>query len=298
MRICSLLPSATEICYALGLGDDVVGVSHECDYPAEAARKPRVIRTVIDQGRQASAEIHDAVRASVEQGTSLYLIDEPLLRDLAPDLILTQKLCEVCAITDRRLAQVLAGLPSRPEIISFHPHSLEEMLAEIRLLGLRTGCAREADRLISAFRARLANVRPAVKTRPRVFCLEWLDPLMAAGHWVPEMVGLAGGEEVLGRAGEPSRIVTPDEVVAARPEVLVVMPCGFPVERTRKELVALTRQPWWSRLPAVAAGRVHVVDGPAYFNRCRPRAVEGIELLAGLLQPAALRAPNRISTWP
>ena len=285
MRICSLLPSATEICYALGLGGDVVGVSHECDYPPDASRKPRVIRTVIDQDRQTSGEIHAAVRASVEQGTGLYEVDEPLLRGLVPDLILTQKLCDVCAVTDHQLARVLAGLPSRPGIISLHPHSLDDMLAEIRLIGERTGREREAAALICRFRERLARIseRRAGRPRPRVFCLEWLDPLMAAGHWVPEMVDLAGGEEVVGRAGAPSRVVAPEEVVAARPDVVLVMPCGFPVERARRELAVVTGQPWWLGLPAAAAGRVHVVDGPAYFNRCGPRAVEGVELVEELL---------------
>jgi iron complex transport system substrate-binding protein len=288
MRICSFVPSATELLYALGVGDELVGVSHECDYPPEARRKPRVSQTVIDQERASSGTIDRTVRDSLARGASLYRVDELLLRRLHPDLVLTQKLCEVCAISDAQAERAVGALPGRPDVIALHAHTLEEMLEEVRLIGERTGTVALAETLIQRFRARLASLYArlaAVTSLPRDFCLEWLEPPMAAGHWVPEMVALAGGTEVLGRAGEASRYVTWDEIEAAAPEVLVLMPCGFSIERTRRELPLLTAQPAWVQLPAVRAGRVHLVDGSAYFNRCGLRAVDGIELLAGLFHP-------------
>ncbi len=288
MRICSFVPSATEILYALGLGDDVVGVSHACDYPPEARRKPRVIRTVIDPERASSATIDRAVRGALSRGESLYAVDEPLLRRLKPDLVLIQKLCEVCALSASQAERALSALPSAPEVIALHPHTIEEMLDEVRLIGARTGRAVRAGRLIRDFGTRLSRVRTRLDTvtiRPRVFCLEWFEPPMAAGHWVPEMVKLAGGQEILGRIGAPSRRVTWKEIVAGAPEVLILMPCGLSIERMRRELPRLMVQPVWAGLPAVQAGRVHLVDGPAYFNGAGPRLVDGIELLARLCHP-------------
>lgn len=293
MRICSFVPSATAILYALGLGDDLVGVSHACVDPPAARRKARVIRTVISQERASSAAIDRAVRGSLARGSSLYRVDLPLLRRLRPDLVLTQKLCEVCALSDARAERALSALPARPQVLALHPHTIEEMLEEIRLIGERTGRVERADTLIHEFRARLWRVRERlgrVTRRPRVFCLEWIEPPMAAGHWVPEMVERAGAREILGRAGAPSRRVTWKEIAAAAPEVLVLMPCGFPIARTRRELPRLTAQPAWVTLPAVRAGRVYLVDGPAYFNGAGPRLIDGIELLAGLCHPDRCRA--------
>ena len=287
MRICSLVPGGTEILYALGLGADVVGVSHECDYPPAVRGKPVVVHSVIDQDGASSAAIDAAVRRSLETGEGLYRVDEDLLLRLRPDLIVTQSLCEVCAVNGGQVAAAVRRLPDRPEIVSLHPHTLEESLAEIRLLGERTGRLAEAERLVAAFRARLQALagRLAGAGCPRVFCLEWLEPPMASGHWVPEMVERAFGVEVLGRTGQPSRYVTWEEVSAAQPDVLILMPCGFPIDRTRRELALLARQAWWRTLPAVRDGRVYAVNGPAYFNRSGPRLVDGIELLAGLLHP-------------
>ncbi len=305
MRICSLLPSGTEILYALGLGDQVVGVSHECDYPPDAQSKPKVVRTHIEQERASSDEIDQAVRRSLARGESLYQIDADALTRLRPDLLVTQELCEVCAIGEQQVSEALRHLSHRPQVISLHPHTLEELLAEIPLVGERTGRRREAEALVGSLRRRIARVREhlfgiaerpsldsardgrpePVEGRPRVVCLEWLKPPMASGHWVPEMVELAGGTEALGRAGLPSRSVTGEEVAAARPEVVVLMPCGFSIARTRAELPLVTSQRWWRALPAVRTGRVFLVNGPAYFNRSGPRLVDGIELLAGLLHP-------------
>lgn len=287
MRICSLLPSATEILFALGLGDAVVAVSHECDYPSEARSKPVAIRTSVDQARQTSGQIDAAVRQALAGRTRLYELDAGLLKRVRPDVVVTQELCPVCAMGAADVREALAALDPPPQVISLHPHTLEDVFQEIRILGHATNRSREAGQLVSAGAARLQRVRSLVDgaARPGVFCLEWLDPLMATGHWVPEMVGLAGGRELLGRAGQPSAVVTAEAISAAAPEVLVLMPCGFPISRTREELPVLAAQPWWQGLPAVRTGRVHLVDGPAYFNRSGPRLVDGVELLAGLLHP-------------
>ncbi len=292
MRICSLLPSATEILYALGLDDDIVGVSHECDYPEAARQKPQVISTTIDQNHSSSDEIDQAVRHVVAQQTSLYQIDEAVLQRARPDLIVTQELCDVCAIETAQVKQALRVLSHQPQILALHPHTLGEMLEDIRLVGEATGRQMEAKQLIGACRQRITQVQRCLRdltVRPRVFCLEWLKPPMASGHWVPEMVELAGGLEVLGRCGEPSRYVTNEEIIAAAPEVLILMPCGFPMARTQAELSVVRAQPWWDEIPAVRHGAVYVVNGPAYFNRSGPRLIDGIELLAGILHPDQCR---------
>ena len=296
MRICSLLPSATEILFALGLDDEIVGVSHECDYPAEALTKPRVIRTTLDQERMASDEIDAAVREALMHHRSLYEVDAEALRCARPELIVTQELCDVCAIDAAAVTAVLRALPFRPTVLSLHPHTLEEAIEDLGRIGEATGRRGEAERLLASLRDRLERVRSLVADapRPRVFCVEWLAPPMASGHWVPEQVAWAGGLELLGRAGAPSRYVSSEEILDAHPEVLVLMPCGFPIERTRRELSLLTAQPWWDTLPAVRARQVHLVDGPAYFNRSGPRLVDGIELLASLLHPERCTAvPGR-----
>ena len=288
MRICSLLPSGTEILYALGLGDEVVGVSHECDYPQEVRTKPRILRTIVDQDRLSSDQIDQLVRTSLERRESLYRLDVEALHRLQPELIVAQELCEVCAIDASDVVKVLTTLPYQPDVVSLHPHTLDEALEDIRRVGQLTGRQAQAEALLRSYRARLQHVQQFVATvsiRPRVFCLEWLKPPMGCGHWVPEQVKLAGGSEVLGRAGEPSRYVTAEEIVDAQPEVLILMPCGFSIERTRRELSTATTQPWWNEVPAVRDGQVFLVNGPAYFNRSGPRLIDGIELLAGLLHP-------------
>ncbi len=290
MRIVSLLPSATEILYALGLGDAIVGVSHECDYPPEARTKPQLLDTVIDQDRLSSRQIDQAVRVALERRTSLYRVNEAALREAGPDLGITQELCAVCAVPSTQVHEAIGGLPKPPQVVSLHPHTLEEMLEDIRLVGEAAHTERQAEQLVTACRRRLQEVQKrlaSVSSPLPVFCLEWLEPPMATGHWVPEMVERAGGREVLGRPGEPSRYVSDAEIVAAAPEVLILMPCGFSVERTRQELDAVKAQPWWERIPAVRNGRVYAVNGPAYFNRSGPRLIDGVELLAVLLHPDA-----------
>ncbi len=288
MRICSFVPAATEMLYALGLGPQVVGVSHECDFPPEAAAKPSIVRTWIDSETLSSAEIDRAVQTALAQRRSLYEIDVERLHALQPDLIVTQALCEVCAVDTASIESAVQRLSIQPRALALHPHTLDEALDDIRRVGEVTGRRAEAEALRQALHERLARIRAriaAATTRPRVFCLEWLEPPMASGHWVPEQVEAAGGVEVLGRAGAPSRYVTGDEIAAAEPDVLMLMPCGLSIPRMRMELQAVARQPWWEGLPAVRRGNVHLVDGSAYFNRSGPRLVDGIELLARLLRP-------------
>ncbi len=288
MRICSLLPSATEILYLLGLEEAVVGVSHECDYPPAAQRKPRVIRNLIDSEHLSSGEIDAAVHQALQERRPLYEIDEDALVQAQPELIVTQELCEVCAVDGSLAAQAARALSRPPDILALHPHTLEEVLDEILVVAERTGRRSRGEQVIGELRQRLEAVSQSVAQsteRPRVFCLEWLNPLMASGHWVPQMVEWAGGQEVLGRPGQPSRYVTPEEVAVAQPDVVIVMPCGFSIARMRQELAALTGQAWWQALPAVRARQVYLVNGPAYFNRSGPRLIDGIELLEGILHP-------------
>lgn len=287
MRICSLLPGGTEILFALGLEEAVVGVSHECDYPPPAARKPKIVRTNLNQDQLSSEAIDQAVQAAVRGGESLYQVNEDALRTADPDLLVTQELCKVCAIETTQVNRLLGILPRQPQVVALHAHTIADVLQDIRLIGKMTERPSQADALVAALTQRMEHVMALVagRPRPRVFCLEWLKPPMACGHWVPEQVAIAGGDEVLGRAGAPSRYVTWDDVAAAKPEVLILMPCGFSIERTRQELSVITQQPAWRTIPAVRDRRVYLVDGPAYFNRPGPRLIDGVELLAGLLHP-------------
>ncbi len=297
MRIVSLLPAATEICFALGLGDDVVGVSPECDFPPAAHGKPVVSRTLLEYEGKTSGEMSRMVGERVADGEALYKVDEPSLRAARPDLILTQGLCAVCAPTLGDVQELARRLPKRPEIVSLDPHRLEDVLADIARVGRACGIEDRADALVAALRERIDHVATRAAratTRPMTVCLEWLAPLFLGGHWVPEMVNLAGGVDVLGRPGDKSRRVEPKEIVIASPDVAVLMPCGFDLERTWKEAPVVTRERWWADLPAARADRVWLVDGSGYFNRPGPRLVDGLEILAYLLQPNLFpRGPDR-----
>ena len=293
-RIVSFLPSATEIACALGLADSLVGITHECDYPPEVRNKPVVVRNVLPIEQMSQSEIDRAVAERMHKGESLYQIDEELLRTLAPDLILTQNLCQVCAPSVNEVSQVIKTLGHTPEILWLTPQSLSEIFDNVRELGAATGRTAEAAQLIANCEARLAQLSArleGVTERPRVFCLEWLDPVFASGHWVPELVKLAGGVDVLGSERGESVRVTWEQVVAAAPEVVIIMPCGFNLEQTMKQIWSVfgfqkseaARQ--FFELPAVRNGRVYAVDANSYFARPGPRVVEGAELLARLIHP-------------
>lgn len=295
-KIVSLLPSATEIVYLLGLGDALQAVTHECDYPPEATRKPVITRSAIDHTGKSSREIDASIRAKLQAGLSIYQLDERLLADLDPDLILTQELCDVCAVSFDVVKQAARYLDGERRILSLEPVSLDGILETIRQVGLAAGVLERAEAAIAQLQERIARIRSQTATlasRPRVYCMEWLDPPFAAGHWVPEQVEIAGGYEGLGRRHAPSVPVRWEEIRAYDPEVLVLMPCGFDVPRVLAELPVVTALPGWEALTAVRTGRVWAVNGSAYFNRPGPRAVDGIEILAHIFHPTLFPNPPR-----
>jgi iron complex transport system substrate-binding protein len=286
MKIASLVPSATEMLFALGLGDSVVAVTHECDYPPAAGGLPNLTRSVIPEGLSA-AEIDAAVRERTGRGEALYTLDEAVLRELQVELIVTQAVCEVCAVSFDDVTAVAERLRTRPRVVSLDPSTIGEVLADLPRLAEAAGAGDAGARLAAEAAGRLDAVRAAVEgaARPRVAALEWLDPVYVGGHWVPQMVELAGGEDVLGMPGERSRVVEWAEVEAAAPETVVVMPCGYYVEQAGRE--ALERR---ERLAALAA-RVVAVDAAAYFSRPGPRLVDGVELLGHLFHPELVPSP-------
>ncbi len=287
-QIVSFLPSATEIACALGLTDQLVGITHECDYPAEIEGKPVVVRSALPIETMNQREIDAAVAERMRAGQSLYQVDEKLLQELAPDLILTQDLCQVCAPSGSEVSQALNMLPKKPRILWLTPNSLEQIFANVRELGEATGRAKEADELIANGRARLEKigaVTSRLSHRPRVFCMEWLDPVYCSGHWVPEMVRLAGGEDNLAREGADSVRIPWDSVREWAPEVLIITPCGFNLEKSIEQARQLVRYPGWSDIPAVREGRAYAVDANSFFARPGPRVVDGTELLAHLIHP-------------
>ncbi|WP_439621549.1 cobalamin-binding protein [Gemmata sp.] len=292
MRIVSLLPSATEIVCSLGLEDQLVGVTHECDHPEAARSRPKVTHTLIPTDAP-SGEIDALVRERLKTNRALYTLDFPTVERLAPDLIVTQTLCDVCAVAEAEVTAATCRLPGRPRVVNLEPTTLEGVLANVRTVGEAAGVAERADEVVRGLRARIAAVaaRSMGVARPRVLLLEWLDPPFSCGHWSPELVALAGGDEVIGRPGERSRTLTWAEVAAARPEVVVVACCGLSVERTMVDVAAVAARPEWAALPAVQSGRVYVVDGSAYFSRPGPRLVDALEVLAHAVHPAVHPLP-------
>ena len=293
MRIASLLPSATEIAFALGLGDDIVGVTHECDYPPEAKEKRVVVKSLIDREKLASRDIDESVRRRVREGKGIYTLDLLRFRAANPDFIITQDLCDVCALDYNEVMKAIKWLTHSPKIISLAPTRLADVLRDIERIGVSAGRKVDANTLVRRLRERIERVRSQIsraKSRPRVACIEWLDPLYSAGHWVPEMVELAGGADGLGKKGEPSEEIAWETVREFAPEVVVLMPCGFDVARTLRELPLIQDRPGWSKLPAVKTGRVFAVNGSAFFNRPGPRLVDGLEILAQIIHPESFPA--------
>ncbi|HYI81383.1 MAG TPA: ABC transporter substrate-binding protein [Thermoleophilaceae bacterium] len=286
MRIASLVPSSTELLFALGLGDSVVAVTHECDYPQQAADRPHLTRSVIPEGLSAAA-IDTAVRERTKAGRALYELDEARLAELEVDLIVTQAVCEVCAVSFDDVVAAAGRLPTRPRVVSLDPSMLADVLADIPRLAEAAGASEAGAALLAESEQRIDTVRAAVAgaPRPRVAAIEWLDPLFLGGHWVPTMIELAGGSDVLGVAGAKSRTAEWAEIEQARPEVVVSMPCGYGTERAAEETL-IERE----RLAALGA-RVVAVDASSYFSRPGPRLVEGVELLAHVLHPALVAAP-------
>jgi iron complex transport system substrate-binding protein len=287
LRIVSLLPAATEMVFALGLGDRLVGRSHECNWPPEARAKPVVVRPACSLDGLGLREIDEAVSQRVRRGASLYQVDEALLRELAPDLILTQNLCQVCAPSGNEVSRVLQSLPHPPTIVWLTPRSLEDIFENVRQIAVATNREARATSLIAAWKARLEQIARATRhrPRPRVFFMEWLDPIYSGGHWVPPMVDLAGGVDALGRPGADSVPVPWSDVRNWAPQILIVSPCGFPLEKVASVAEQLPDLPGWSELPAVRSGRVFAVDADSYFSRPGPRVVDGVALLAHLIHP-------------
>jgi iron complex transport system substrate-binding protein len=286
VRIASLVPSATEMLFALGLGPSVVAVTHECDYPPPASDLPHVTRSVIPEYLPA-AEIDRQVRERTGRGEAIYELDEDELHHLEPDLIVTQAVCEVCAVSFDDVRAVAERIESQPRVLSLDPSTLGEVLGDIRRLAEAAGAPEAGERLLADAADRIDRVKEAVSgaERPRVAALEWLDPPYVGGHWVPQMVDLAGGDDVLGFPGERSRVATWEEIAAARPEIVVSMPCGYDSERAAKEARTYSEQ-----LGELRAREVFSVDASSYFSRPGPRLVEGLELLARLLHPDRFEA--------
>lgn len=294
MRICSLLPSATEIVFALGLGDSLLGVSHECDFPAEARAKRRVVRSKFDPARLTSQEIDRLVGEIVSSGERIYEIDLEALQDIRPDLLITQALCDVCAVSSEDVERAVVVLDMPPRVLTLDPRGLGDVLDDIQRVGEHTGRAAEARRLVAALRERMEVVRAGAAratARPRVASVEWLDPLIVGGHWVPEMVHLAGGVDVPARPGEPSRRVTLKELVGSSPDILLLMPCGMDVDRAEREFLALGDLAGWRAIPAVRRGEVYALDACGLFSRSGPRLVDGLELLGQIIHPEVFPGP-------
>ncbi len=295
MRICSFLPSATEIVCALGLGDELVGITYECDYPPEVRGKTVVVETRLDAHGHTAAELDAQVRGFLSRGESLYRVDDAALRRLQPDLILTQDLCHVCAASPEDLPAVLSTFSVPPRVLTLAPKDLAGVWQDICRVGEAVGRAERAAALVAELVARVERVRAAVAgaTRPRVLALEWLDPPFLPGHWVPEMIALAGGEPLCCRSGEPSRRADWAELLQTRPDVILLMPCGYHLAATRAEARTLRWPPGWWEFPAVRSGHVWALDANSYFARPGPRLADGVEILAAILHPERAPVPLR-----
>ena len=288
MRICSFLPSGTEIVFALGLGDSLFAVSHECDYPKAALDKPKIVRSKFDANALSSQEIDRIVTEMYQRGERIYEVDEDVLHDAAPDLVITQELCDVCAVSYEDVRHAASRLPYPPNVISLDPASLPDMLDDIRMVGDLCGVPDAAAAFVAELRGRMDAVQSrasAADDTPRVACIEWLDPPIVAGHWIPQMVELAGGVDALAKPGAPSRRITMDELAESQPDVLALMPCGMDAARAREEFERLGNPDEWRKLPAVANGRAYFVDSGSYFSRSGPRLVDGLEQIAEMLRP-------------
>ena len=294
-RIVSLLPSATEIVCALGLEDSLVGITHECDYPPSIKDRPRLTSSRISHETMTSAEIDHAVRSQLDGHGSIYDLDEETMRALHPDLILTQELCEVCAVSYKTVERAARMFEMDARVVSLEPNTIEDIFANLQTVGELTGKKERADEVVRQLRARLdvvARSLAGVKSRPRTLMLEWLEPAFAPGHWVPEQVAIAGGDHAFGRAGQPSVTTTSEEITDYAPEVAVLIPCGYYKEDILRQLPHTRLPEGWNELPAVRRGEVWAVDATSYFSRPGPRVVDGVEILARILHPEIFGAPR------
>jgi iron complex transport system substrate-binding protein len=287
-RIVSLLPAATEIAAALGLMDQVVGVSHECDFPEQARQRPRVTRCPIHDAGLTSVEVDDWVRRALRENGTIYAIDEPLLQTLQPDVILTQQLCDVCAVGYGTVAKLAQTLPSPPRVVNLEPTSLADIFDDIRRVADACDVRESADELIGNLSKRVEKVRERagkMSDRPRCFLMEWVDPPFCSGHWGPELVEIAGGHDLLGRKHQPSAQIDWQQMLDARPEIMVLALCGYDIDRAQRDYELLRQFTGFDLIPAAASGQVYVVNASAYFARPGPRIVDSLEILAGILHP-------------
>jgi iron complex transport system substrate-binding protein len=287
-RIVSLLPAATEIAAALGLMDQLVGVSHECDFPTEANEKPRVTRCAVHGAELASRDVDEWVRRALHDNGSIYAIDEPLLRKLQPDIILTQKLCDVCAVGYGTVVKLAQSLPGPPRVVNLEPTSLADIFDDFRRLADACDARERVAKLIVSLSERVENVRERaarIPGRPHCFLMEWVDPPFCSGHWGPELIEIAGGHDPLGRKHQPSAQIDWHKVLDARPEIIVLALCGYDIDRARRDYELLRQFPGFGSIPAVERNQVYVVNASAYFARPGPRIVDSLEILAGILHP-------------
>jgi iron complex transport system substrate-binding protein len=295
VKIVSLLPSATELVFALGLGDQLEGVTFECDYPAEARAKPVVSDTALPTDRpRSSRETDELVTSHMDRKEPLYVLDKDLISKIQPDLILTQDLCRVCAVPSGQVEDALAELGCRSEVISMDPNSLEEILDSFLEVGRATGTEPKAKELVESLRERIDAVRARTARLPeiRTFCMEWLDPPFAGGHWIPEMVRIAAGQNLLTEPKQPSRKVTWRQIADAAPEVVAFMPCGYYLEEAEEEAALLYRVPEFRETTAYAEGTVYATDASSYFSRPGPRIVDGLDILAWAIHPGEFPEPG------
>jgi len=295
MRIVSLLPSTTEIVCALGLADALVGITHECDYPASVLDKPRLTASRISQETMTSAEIDHAVRSQLDGHGSIYDLDEVRLRDLNPDLILTQELCDVCAVSYKTVKRAARLFDAEARVVSLEPNTIGDILENILMVGELTGRESAAEKLVADLNCRLDRIKEQtahIDRRPRTLMFEWLEPAFAPGHWVPEQVSLAGGDQGFGQAGRPSTTTTAAEISAYAPEVIVLIPCGYYKEDILRQLPHANLPAGWNELPAVKNGAVWATDATSYFSRPGPRVVDGVEILARILHPEVFGPPT------
>ena len=298
-RIVSLLPAATEIAAALGLIDQVVGVSHECDFPEQASQRPRVTQCPVHDAGLTSVEVDDWVRRALHENRTIYTIDEPLLRDLRPDVVLTQKLCDVCAVGYGTVAKLAQTLPGPPQIVNLEPTSLADIVGNIRRVADACDVRERAEKLIGKLSKRVESVRERaamIPDHPRCFLMEWVDPPFCSGHWGPELVSIAGGHDPLGRKHHPSAQIEWQQVLDARPEIIILALCGYDIGRARRDYELLRRFPGFDSLPAAQSGKVYLVNASAYFARPGPRIVDSLEILAGILHPSEF--PQFVSHGP
>jgi iron complex transport system substrate-binding protein len=287
MRIVSLLPSATEILFGLGFDHEIVGVSHECDFPLRARTKTAVIQSRIPKDTP-PADIDRIVRDYISRGESLYAVDAEILEELAPDLIITQDLCHVCAASPEDLATALAKFDRRPEVLCLNPQDLRDVWRDILWVGEETKRTPRAEAIVAMIGERIGELEimiDSIQARPRVVLLEWLQPFYVGGHWVPEMIERAGGRDAIGKAESPSFRVSEQQIIEAAPEVMIVAPCGYSKEQSRDEYLSLTFSPEWATIPAVRNGRVYAMDANSYISRPGPRLVTGMEAMAKAIHP-------------